>query len=93
MFSSTPEAPDGVTVIWASAWRASFLFGPLIIIELQMATLLCEREISESNLTVQDVIRHKVNESLMEAYASHAAVALHSNNSDNELMVQLGRQT
>lgn len=58
-----------------------------------MATLLCEREISESNLTVQDVIRHKVNESLMEAYASHAAVALHSNNSDNELMVQLGRQT
>lgn len=42
---------------------------------------------------MQDIIRHKVNESLMEAYASNAAVVLHSNNGDNELMVQLGRQT
>lgn len=50
-------------------------------------------EISESNLTMQDIIRHKVNESLMEAYASHAALVSHSNNSDNELMVQVRRQT
>lgn len=58
-----------------------------------MATLLCEGEISESNLTVQDIIRHKVNESLMEAYASHTAAVLHHNNRDNELMVQVQRQT
>lgn len=57
-----------------------------------MATLLCKGK-SRSNLAKQDIIRHKVNESLMEAYASHAAVALHYNSSDNELMVQVQRQT
>lgn len=35
------------------------------------------RGISESNLAMQDIIRHKVNESLMEAYASHMAEVLH----------------